>query len=80
MVGSASAAGVAGAAVDRDFLAVELGAPGHAHSLPVFPAVARLHPGGGCPCIYAHLNFIVDALQMGICHAVCGLFTGMVVV
>ena len=54
--------------------------PGMRTAYLFFPPVARLYPGGGCPGIYAHLNFLVDALQMGIRHAVCGLFARMVVV
>ena len=74
------AARLGGIAPAGGVLAVELDAARPAHGLPVLPAVARLHPGGGRAGLAANWRVVVDAFSPGIRHALHPVRAGLVAV
>ena len=69
-----------GAAPAGGMLAVELDAAGPADGLPVLPAVAGLHPGGGRAGLVARRHVVVDALAQGVRPALYPVRAGVVAV
>ena len=74
------AARLGGIAPAGGVLAVELDAARPADGLPVLPAVAGLHPGGGCAGLAACRHVVVDALAPGIRPALHPVRAGLVAV
>ena len=74
------AARLAGIAPAGGVLAVELDAARPAHRLPVLPAVAGLHPGGGLSGLAARRRVVVVAFAPGIRPALHPVRAGLVAV